>query len=60
MAEPKQEASWLTEQLKDLANQQPQFEDRALLSALIPEVQDLAERREQLAGEIDGRSWSFN
>lgn len=48
---------WLHEQLQQVARLQPQFTDRAFWLALDHLVTEQDQRREQLQGEIDGRTW---
>ena len=49
--------AWLHQQIKDLAQRQPQFTDRAFWVALDQLIAEQAQRRDQLQGEIDGRTW---
>lgn len=48
---------WLHDQLQHLARLQPRFTDRAFWLALDRLVAEQDQRREQLQGEIDGRTW---
>jgi len=51
------ENQWLHDQITQLAQQQPQFTDRAFWLALADLVQEQDRRSDQLQGEIDGRTW---
>ncbi|KRN03322.1 hypothetical protein FD13_GL000105 [Levilactobacillus senmaizukei DSM 21775 = NBRC 103853] len=53
-----EETKWLTEQLDRLAQQQPDFTNRAFWLALERVVAEQDRRTEQLGGEVDGRTWS--
>ncbi|WP_211334375.1 hypothetical protein [Companilactobacillus furfuricola] len=48
---------WLIEQVKALAKDQTQYEDRAFLLALQTVIKEQQKRSEQIQSELDGRLW---
>lgn len=48
---------WLVEQVKALAKNQTEYEDRAFLYALQNVIKEQQKRSEQIQNELDGRLW---
>lgn len=49
---------WLVEQVKALAKEQNEYEDRAFLYALQTVIKEQQKRSEQIQSELDGRLWN--
>lgn len=49
---------WLLQQVEELKQKQPAYEDRAFLTALQTVIKEQATRSAQIQGELDGRLWN--